>query len=166
MHFLRIESKEQKGREEKPYKISTAECCQTLKRQAPFSNNERIKTLVRSDEDLIAKEAEYHKTCRVQFNNETKQAATHCETPSVRKCHQLAFSSLKSFMEEQVKTYSRSLLVSNLYHIYLDEFLNSGGVFEDFHSYTIQAVSKKLRQEFGDKSVTLSNKSKKWFDVS
>ena len=35
--------------------------------------------------------------------------------------------------------------------------MNSGGVLEDFRSYTIQAFSKKLRQDFGDKSVTLIN---------
>ena len=60
-------------------------------------------------------------------------------------------------MEEQVKTYSRSLLLSNSYHIYQVEFLNNGGVLEDFHSYTIQALSKKLRQKFGDRSATLMN---------
>ena len=67
------------------------------------------------------------------------------------------YSSLTSFKEEQVKTYSGSFLVSNSYHIYQDEFLNSGGSREDFPSCTDQAFSEKLSQEFGDKSVTLIN---------
>ena len=60
--FCGLSRKKQKGREEKLYKVSTLECFHALKRQAPFSSNEKIKWLVRSDVDLIAKEAEYHKT--------------------------------------------------------------------------------------------------------
>ena len=68
--FYGLSRKKLKGREEQLYKISTLEGSRSLKNQVPFSGNERIKSLMRSGVDLIAKEAEYHKTCRVQF--ETK----------------------------------------------------------------------------------------------
>ena len=78
----------------------------------------------------------------------------------MRQCHQLAFTALKNFVEEQITTHSRSLLISNLYQIYQDEFVNNGGALDEFQCYSVPALVKKLRQEFGHKSVTLVNKKK------
>ena len=160
--FCGLSRKKLKGREEQLYKISTLEGSRSLKTQAPFSGNERIKSLMRSGVDLIAKEAEYHKTCRVQFDNETKQAlASTNEMPTLRQCHQLAFITLKNFVEEQTTTDSLPLLILNLYHqIYQDEFVNNGGALDEFQCYSVPALVKKLRQKFGHKSVTLVNKKR------
>ena len=145
--------KKLKGCKEQVFKISILEGSRSLKTQVPFSGNERIKSLMRSRVDLIAKEAEYHKTCRAQFDNETKQGLTSIhEMPTLRQCHRLAFTALRSFVEEQIATYWRSLLVSSLYQIYHDEFVKNGGALDEFHCYLVQALVKKLQLEFGHKS--------------
>ena len=45
----------------------TKDGCKSIYAAAPRSNNERIKALANSEVDLIAKEAQYHKSCRRQF---------------------------------------------------------------------------------------------------
>ena len=60
------------------------------------------KSLTRSRVDVITKKEEYHKTCRVQFDNETKQelTSTH-ETPTLYLCHQLAVTTLKNLLKSK-----------------------------------------------------------------
>ena len=55
--FCGLSRKKFKGREEQLCKISTLKGSRSLKTQAPFSGNERIKSLMKSEVDLIAKEA-------------------------------------------------------------------------------------------------------------
>jgi len=64
--------KKKNGKEEPRLKIATVAGCESLCHQVKSSKNERInKSLIRSGVDLIAKEAEYYKSCRVQFLRET-----------------------------------------------------------------------------------------------
>ena len=51
--------KKRNGKEEPRMKVATADGCETLSRRVKYSKNERIKSLIRSGVDLIAKEAEY-----------------------------------------------------------------------------------------------------------
>lgn len=59
--------KKRNGKEEPRLKVSTVAGCESLCQRVNNSKNERIKSLIRSGVDLIAKEAEYHKDPMVHF---------------------------------------------------------------------------------------------------
>ena len=103
-------------------KIATVAGCQSLRERVEFSKNERIKSLVMSGVDLIAKEAEYHKSCRQAFLKETDKQDESPENPSSKSCHKTAFAFLLPFVQEEVLTKQRSILVSDLHGIYKEEF--------------------------------------------
>ncbi len=106
--------KKRNGKEELMLKVATIAGCQSLHERAKFSKNERNKSLVRSGVDLIAKKAEYHKSCRQKFLKETDIRDKPAEETSSKSCHKTAFASLLSFVEDEVLTKQRSILVTYL----------------------------------------------------
>ena len=118
------------GKEEPRLKIATLSGCQNLCQRAQHSKNDRIKSLVRSGVDLIAKEAEYHKSCRISFDKETNIIATEGSKPQTSTFHyyhKCAFKSLSGYIEIEVIQNLRSLLVSNLLELYKAEYTGNGG---------------------------------------
>ena len=86
--------KKKNGKDELTLKVATIAGCQSLHQRAEFSKNERIKSLVRSGADLIAKEAEYHKSYRQTFLKETDKQDELAEKTSSKTCHKAAFASI------------------------------------------------------------------------
>lgn len=76
--------------------------CESLRQWVKYSKNERIKSLIRSGVDLIAKEAEYHKTCRSQFLKETGDEDKPTEGSSSQSYHKRAFAPLLSYIQTEV----------------------------------------------------------------
>ncbi len=149
--FCGMSRKKRSGKEEPRTLISTIEGCNTLAERAdsPKCKNERIKSLVRSGVDLIAKEAEYHRSCRATFLKETD--ASDRPTTSTSTYHSRAFVSLCSDIQRDVMENKRSILVSTLLEMYKQRFLNVGGRTEDVSSYASQNLLRKLREKFRDR---------------
>jgi len=148
--------KKKNGKEESRVKIATLSGCQSLCERAKSSNNERIKSLIRSGVDLIAKEAEYHKSCRATFLNETDDQQTE---GSKQACtsqyyHKRSSASLWTYIQNEVIVNERSILVSALLEMYKAEYTSNGGDEADVISYTAQNLLRKLSDNFGQQIIT------------
>ena len=132
----------------------TKDGCDAIVAAAPRSSNERIKSLVLSGVDLIAKEAQYHKSCRREFFREFDNQPESTET-SNKQLHKATFEALSQLIEEYVIGDGRSMLATSLMELYKREYLNSGGTEDAIDSYTVQALMKKVMDRFGNK-VTIS----------
>ena len=109
--------------DEKRQKVSTTNGWKTIIKRAKFSNNERVKTLVRSGVQLIAKEGECHSSCRLLFNRETAHYVNHDKKEkSCSFYHKRAFSSVLSYIKSEVIECQRSVLISDLLHMYKEEY--------------------------------------------
>ena len=65
--FCSIQRKTIKNKVEPLSQSLTKDGCDAITEAAPRSSNERLKVLVASRVDLIAKETQYHKSCRREF---------------------------------------------------------------------------------------------------
>ena len=83
--------KKKKRKEESLFAIATKEGCDTLVEHANLSKNSPFKSLILGGVDFIAKEAEYHGSCRVQFMHETEKHDHNTATPLA--LHKTAFAS-------------------------------------------------------------------------
>ncbi len=146
--------KKKNGREEKRFKIATTAGCESLVQRANASKNERIKSLIQSGEDLIAKEAEYHKSCRLDFLKETATSARETATSTVHEssssCHKRAFRSLQSYIQNEVIGKQQSVLMRDLFEIYKEEYTSLGGDGGDLQVYTLQNLTRKIQDNFSD----------------
>lgn len=142
--------KKKKNSEEPRLRISTLDGCQTLADRAKFSRNERIKSLVRTGVDLIAKEAEYHKSCRAAFYLETDNRCSETsKEKSSTHCHRQAFSSLCAHIENEVIGQKRPHLTSSLLEYYKLEYTSNGGNVLDVEEYRVQNLQRKVCDHFG-----------------
>lgn len=119
---------------------------ESLRQRENQSKNERVKSLIQSGVDLIAKEAEYRKSCRIQFLNET---ADQDEPRQQRQSyHKDAFANLVAFIQCEVLEKHLSVLVSDLLNMYREEYTNLAGEEKDVQAYTAQNLTRKLKEHF------------------
>lgn len=140
--------KKKKGKEESLFAIATKEGCDTLVQRAPLSQNSHFKSLILGGVDLIAKEAEYHGSCRVQFMHETEKHDHNTATPVA--LHKNAFASLCSFVRMEVIHNGKVFLMSSLLELYKSEYSGNGGDSQDVYSYSSQNLTRKLESKFGN----------------
>ena len=140
------------GKEEPRVKIATWSGCHTLSQRANFSTNEHIKSLVWNNVDLIAKEAEYHKSCRALFLKETGTAMQkgNVSPQSSQSFHKMAFASLCSYIKNEILENQHSLLLSNLLDMYKTEYSSLGGDEKTISVYSGQSFQRKLKDHFGE----------------
>ena len=134
-------------------KVATDVGVQSLRQRAEFTTNEHLKGVVRPGTDLIAREAEYHKSCRIEFNNaSTPKLAKHTEQnygPS--HFHKKTFEILCSYIETEVIHKQRSVLVTYLLEIYKEAYTNHGGGEANVVSYQIQSLLRKVRDHYKER---------------
>ena len=101
--------------------------------------------------DLIAKEAEYHKSCCALFLKETGSAMQkgNVSPQSSQSFHKMAFASLCSYIKNEILENQRSLLPSNLLHMYKTEYSTLGGD-ERISVYSGHSFQRKLKDHFGE----------------
>ena len=148
--------KKKNGREEQRVKILTVSGCETLVQRAKLSNNERIRSLIRTGVDLIAKEAEYHKSCRMQFLKKLKKTEDSNEPndkSSPLSFHTRAFESVIDYIKKEVLMRKHSILVSNLLSMYKEEYTSLSGEAEDIQDYSSRNLVRKLKIQFKDEIV-------------
>ncbi|XP_048857264.1 uncharacterized protein LOC125724829 [Brienomyrus brachyistius] len=141
--------KKKRGKEERLMSVATDGGCDTLVERAPQSRNERFKSLILGDVNLVAKEGKYHKSCRVEFMHETEIARHSKATP--REFNKRAFSSLCGLINMEVVQNKKALLVSSLLHTYKLEYTSNGGKPEDISSYSSQNLIRKIQDKFAEK---------------
>ena len=151
-----------KGKNEKRRRVQTGDGSDAINLRAEYSKNDRIKILVRSGVKLIEKEAEYHNSCRLIFNNETAHYLDQGEKEkSCRFYHTKAFSSILSYIKSEVITNSKPVLISDLVNMYKAEYCNSGGNEIDIQEYKSQGLTRKLKSQLGsDINISLFNQHK------
>ena len=106
---------------------------------------------MRSGVDLIAKEAEYHKSCRAQFLIETENKDKAPDGGSSHFHHKIAFASLVSYIQNEVIANEKSMLISDLLSNYKEEYISAGGDRGEIATYTPQSLTRKIREHFNDR---------------
>ena len=86
-------------------------------------------------EDLIAKEAKYHNSCRLDYVRQSVAVES-----SNRKKHDEAFQKLSHFVDNEIFKKKTPILAATLLSVYTDEYIAFGGAHEDINSYTIQSL--------------------------
>ncbi|XP_041481075.1 uncharacterized protein LOC121428475 [Lytechinus variegatus] len=144
--FCRKVRKKRKGKEEPRIPICTTEGCSTIYNRAESSTNERLKLLIRSQVDLIAKEAEYHKSCWLTFLKETEDI--HVPTSSQSHTyHKRSLASLMKYIEEEVVHKKGALLVSDALEMYKKEYIAAGGEERSIEGYGSQNLLRKVQEK-------------------
>ena len=119
--------KKRRGKEESRLKISTSDGCESILQCVKYSKNEGLKALVLSGVDLRAKEAEYHKSCRVEFLRETDCQEKTAALNVPRIFHKKAFESIKSYIANEVVLKETPLLITHSLTLYTEEYVTAGG---------------------------------------
>jgi len=130
----------------------TVDGCASIVSAASRSSNDRIKDLVRSGIDLIAKEAKYHKSCRREFFKEV--GGTHSKNEddvSNRQLHITTFGTISALIEKEMIEERKAMFATVLLDLYKAEYLSGGGNKDDIDCYTGQALMKKVKDRFGDR---------------
>lgn len=96
-------------------------------------------------EDLIAKEAMYHNSCRRYY---VRDDGIEDEQMSSRKIHEEAFRKLSMFIENEVIKNKTPMLATMIANLYEEEFLAAGGTQEDMDKYTVQHLMSKVTGRF------------------
>ena len=129
----------------------TKEGCEAILSAATQSNNKRINALANSGVDLIAKEAQYHKSCRREFFKEVESVTKAANNPSLRSVHSTTFDAISDLINVEIIGKDKAMFSTSIMELYRNEFLCAGGSTEDIESYTVQALMRKIKETFGDK---------------
>ncbi len=98
-------------------------------------------------EDLIAKEAKYHNSCR---RNYVRQDEDEEEQASTRKKHNEAFQTLLNFLDSEIIKKKKPMLATAIFSLYKEEFLALGGTHDDINKYSVQSLMTKVKDHFED----------------
>lgn len=154
--FCSVHRKTLKGKVESLSNCLTTEGCDAITAAAPKSKNDRVKALVASGVDLIAKEAQYHKSCRREFFREIEQEQAGKAVDISKKClHAISFEALSDLIKTEIIGNGRPMFSKSILELYKNEFLSAGGKMDDIKSYTVQALMKKVKDRFGE-SISIS----------
>ena len=131
----------------------TIDGSESILHAARIKNDGRILAL---GEDLIAKEAKYHNSCRRDY---VRQDVSEEEETSNRKKHAEAFQNLSMFLENEVIKKKTPMMTSVIFALYMEEFLAIGGTRDDIDRYTSQSLISKVKERFQD--ILVDKQSKK-----
>ena len=147
------------GVDEKLSECLTADGRDAIFAAAPRSNNEQVKSVVRGEVDIIAKEAQYHKSCRRLFFKEADQSVEQSATPRTdRKLHAETFETMRRLIETEVIGNCRAMLASTLIELYRAEYIGCGGDV-GIENYSVQTLMSKIKDRFGARlSISLYDK--------
>ncbi len=98
-------------------------------------------------EDLIAKEAKYHNTCR---RNYVRQEEDEEDQTSNRKKHNEAFQTLLNFLDGEIIKKKRPLWATTIFSLYKEEFLAFGGTHDNINKYSVQSLMTKVKGHLED----------------
>lgn len=134
----------------------TKDGCDAIFQAAPRSKNDRIKALVAEGVDLIAKEAQYHKSCRRDYFKEAGVVDNANANITSRRLHSQSFNTISDLIQKEVIDNNKAMLVNSLFELYRCEYLSFGGTPDQFDSYTAQALMYKVKEKFKDRISTTS----------
>lgn len=153
--FCGKKRRKKRGNEERLSSADTSGGFDRLEQRAKHTTNERVKSLMQSGIDIISKEAEYHKSCRTDFNNETDKylnmSTKQGHGPTY--FHQKALDSIEKFIETEVIGNQRSVLVTSLLEMYKEAFISNGGNATDVSCYKTQSLVRKVKGDRFDQRV-------------
>ncbi len=148
--FYKVQRRSVNGNRESLSDCLTSDGTNTIFEAAEKSSNDRIKSLARGQVDLIASEAQYHKSCRRAFFKEVQNAdRKRSDESSSRQLHTSTFRTISAFIETEVICNRQSILLASPYDLYRVEYLNGGGTEEDIETYNSQNLSRKIKEAFG-----------------
>ncbi|KAJ8031889.1 hypothetical protein HOLleu_25241 [Holothuria leucospilota] len=146
--FCTVQRKTIKRKVEPLSDCLTKDGCDAIITAAPRSSNERVKALVANGIDLLAKEAQYHKSCRRDFFKEIEVAPKTADMSS-RRLHATTFEAISGLIEIDIIGNGKAMLSTSILELHRTEFLSLGGLIEDVESYTVQALMNKIKLKFG-----------------
>ncbi|KAG1660883.1 hypothetical protein GQR58_021828 [Nymphon striatum] len=103
---------------------------------------------------------QYHKSCRRAYFKQCKEAAPKPEAVSSRQLHSEAFKTINDFINTEVIQNNKVMLVLSVQDLYEADYCSLGGREDDIAVYSIQALTRKLKDTFEDK-ILLSNYTKR-----
>ena len=120
-------------------------------RASNIPKNYSLKGLVPSGVDLRAKEAEYHKSCRVEFLRETDCQEKTAALNVPRIFHKKAFESIKYYIANEVVLKETPLLITLLLTLYTEEYVTAGGEGGEIEDYANRHLTSKIKEQMSDK---------------
>jgi len=107
-------------------------------------------------EDLIAKEAKYHNSCR---RNYIRQDEDEDVQTSIRKKHNEAFQTLLNFLDSELIKKKKPMLATAIFSLYKEEFLALGGTNDDINKYSVQSLMTKVKDHL--EGIVIDKQAKK-----
>ena len=142
--------KKLKGKEEPRQNLQTEAAVESINERVKYCSNERIKALVASGIPLIAKSAEYHRSCYALFDKETSNKSK-LNVPSSYHHHKYAFDSICTYIEDHIILHEQPTLLSSLLTYYISEFVGNGGNEKEITSYGPQNLQRKIMDKYHDR---------------
>ena len=128
------------------YQCMTIECSKEIIASAQRAGDSKILVI---GEDLIAKEARYHHSCRRNYlRDHRKQGIEPDNQMSKKNCHDIAFSKLSSFIEKVIVLEKCPKSASVVFSMYKEDYVTAGGVEEDIQTYKLQNLLNKIKTKF------------------
>ncbi|KAG1708486.1 putative F-box/LRR-repeat protein C02F5.7 [Nymphon striatum] len=94
------------------------------------------------------------------YFKQCKEAAPKPDAVSSRQLHSEAFKTISDFINTEMIQNNKVMLVSSVQDLYEAEYCSLGGREDDIAVYSIQALTRKLKDTFEDK-ILLSNYTKR-----
>ena len=149
-----VDRKFQSGARETLHQCLTLKGSKQIYLAAHRKNDERI---IAMGEDLVKRGASYHNSCRRKYIKDPEDGDVKLDHN--RHTHAKAFQKLEIFIDDYVICSNKPIKATNLYNIYKEEYLSFGGSPEDFNSYTVQQLLRKVTQMF--KNIVIDKQSRK-----
>ncbi|KAG1673326.1 hypothetical protein GQR58_015644 [Nymphon striatum] len=94
---------------------------------------------------------QYHKSCRRAYFKQCKEAAPKPDAVSSQQLHSETFKTISDFINTEMIQNNKVMLVSSAQDLYEAEYCSLGGREDDIAVYSIQALTRKLKDTFEDK---------------
>ena len=98
-------------------------------------------------ENLMAKEAKFHKICRSNYVRQDKDE--HLQTCK-KKIHSEAFQTFINFIDSELIKKKNPCWPTVIFTLYKEEFLGHGGTYDDINKYTVQFLMTKVKDHLKD----------------
>ena len=150
--FCPLKRKKNHGKEEPLSGCLTDDGVQSIKKAVHATTNERVINVLGTGVDLIAKEVQYHKSCRREFFKEAEKLnSKQCVgEQSSRKIHSKSWDSLAKFIETEVIEKKKPILYQQIYAKYVNIFVENGGDLDEADTYLPRHLIPRILSEFKD----------------
>ena len=131
---------------------NTKQGCGALKAAIRCSADVKLNSLLNEGEDLIAREAKYHKICRRNFFESVKMTGNTGSNQVINvKNQQEAFNDTLKMVKKKVLSDKMPLFGSEIHTFYKNSYVRAGGELDDLSTHKFQCPQIKLLSSLDSK---------------